>query len=203
MIFIYGDSHANSNFKNIALPCNNCHINSSTMHRIGRDSIILNCRPNEHDKNSILVFDFGEVDCRCHIKRQINLGRLEDDVIHELIDRYFAAIPKNVIQFREIIVSAIVPPTIQADYENVHGPITHEYPFVGSDQERSRFTEKMNAKIKEYCEIYDYTYFDPFDYYKNDIGCLKFELSDTFGHIKENSHILEKFVELVLSISNK
>lgn len=197
MLFFYGDSHTNSNFRNLAIQNRNYYRNSVTMHRIGRDGIIINFLPSEHTMNSILVFDYGEVDCRCHIERQINLGRNEDTIIDELVSQYFATISKNVQKCKCVIVVAIIPPSVKKEYEDVHGPITHEFPFLGTDEERCRFTLKMNQKIKEECFKYNYLYFDPFDFYKNSIGCLKYELSDTCGHIKDNAHILESFAQLL------
>ena len=58
-LFVYGDFHRAS----------------ITMHRIGRDNTIINFDPSMHDSNSIVVLDYGEVDCRNHIKKQTEMGR--------------------------------------------------------------------------------------------------------------------------------
>ena len=193
MIFIYGDSHANRNFRNLNLPFIDKHQNSITMFRIGRDNIIINFNNNEHDENSILCFNYGEVDCRCHIKRQINLGKNVDDITRDLVDKYFITINNNVNKYKKMIIIAIVPTTKQLELESIHGPIRHEFPFVGSDEERVSYTIKMNNLLREYCDKYDYIYFDPYKFYSDESGCLKFELSDTCGHIKINTHFLEQF----------
>jgi hypothetical protein len=62
------------------------------MFRIGRDNKIINYDPNMIEKNDTVVISYGEVDCRCHVKRQMNLGREEDAVIRELVDKYFTTI---------------------------------------------------------------------------------------------------------------
>lgn len=202
MIFIYGDSHANKCFKHLNLPFRDCHEQSITMHRIGRDNRIINFNSQEHDKNSILCLLYGEVDCRCHVQRQIDLGRLEDDIIQELVDKYWNTIVNNVVEYKKVIIVAVIPPTQQAEYEHLHGPIRHEFPFVGSDVDRVRFTTKMNALLEKYCnENPDYLFFDPYSYYRREDGTLKFEFSDTYGHVLENSVFLEKFVELYNSFS--
>ena len=72
-IFIYGDSHAYFNFKNT--PYKNFYEVGITMYRIGRDNTIINFDPSMHTKNSIIVLNYGEIDCRNHIKKQIENGK--------------------------------------------------------------------------------------------------------------------------------
>ena len=194
-IFIYGDSHANTNFKN--LKCYNFFESSITMHRIGRDDKIINFDNRMHNSDSILIICYGEVDCRCHIHQQIKLGRQEDIIISELVVNYFNTLKKNIVVYKKIIVCAIVPPMNKSKFEEIHGPITHEYPFLGDDDERILYTQKMNKLIQQKCVIYDYIYFDPFEKYTDQDGCLKYELSDTICHIKNNEYIIEGIKKLI------
>ena len=191
MIYIYGDSHALFSFNNLKLEHMNLYWSSITMNRIGRDNIIINLK--ESDENSVICLVYGEVDCRCHIKRQINIGRDEDEIITELVDKYFLTIKNNIKKYKSIIVVGIIPPREQEDYEKSHGPITHEFPFVGTDQERIRYTDKVNKLLEEYCNKYNYIYFNPYSYYENDKKCLNVEDSDTIVHLKNNSYFLEQF----------
>jgi hypothetical protein len=46
-----------------------------------KNNYIINFDNNEHDENRIICLNYGEIDCRCHIQRQINLNRNEDDII--------------------------------------------------------------------------------------------------------------------------
>jgi len=202
MLYIYGDSHSHFSFKNLQIPYKDCHEKSITMFRIGRDNIIINFNNSEHDMNSILCFAYGEVDCRCHIHRQINLGRNEDLIIDELVQHYFNTLKNNIHNHKKIIVVGIIPPTKQADYESIHGPILHEFPFVGTDDERVRYTSKANTIIKELCYSNGYIYFNPYEYYTRDDGTLKFELSDNIVHIGDNSVVLEKFMDLYAHITD-
>jgi hypothetical protein len=145
-----------------------------------------------HNTDSIIIICYGEVDCRCHIQRQIDSGREEDTIISELVNGYFNTMKKNIIVYKKVIVCAIVPPINLAKFEEVHEPITHEFPFVGTDASRVRYTEKMNKLIHQKCLEYDYIFFDPYEKYTDEEGCLKYELSDTVCHIKENSFVLQK-----------
>lgn len=197
MIFIYGDSHARFSFKGFVKE----HVNKSeisiTMHRIGRDNIIVNCDPKKHNANSIIILVYGEVDCRCHIQRQINTGREEDDVIKELVNKYFNTIKNTLLVYKKIIVLAIIPPTEQNEYESIHDPIKHDFPFVGTDEDRSRFTTKMNTLMKQKCTEYAYTYINPYTKYTRDNGCLKYEYSDRSVHLLQNDDFLEEVYSIL------
>ena len=194
MLYLYGDSHAHSNFKYINLHAINKHEASITMFRIGRDNCIINFNNQEHDANSILCFNYGEVDCRCHIGKQILLGRNEDDIIDELVHNYITTIQDNIKLFKKIIIIAIIPPTERNNYESLHGPIMHEFPFIGTDDERARYTDKCNNALKEACSKMNYIFFDPFAFYKRENGCFKFEYSDSIVHLGNNSHFLNEFM---------
>lgn len=186
MIYIYGDSHAEFSFKQLELPHINYRQYSITMHRIGRDNCIINYNPDEVTCDDIVCLVYGEVDCRCHIQKQINNGRNEDEIIHELVHAYFRTIKNNIKHSKKIIVMAVIPPTRKLDCERIHGPITHEYPFVGSDEDRVRFTKKVNALYEMLCDSHGYIYFNPYEHYTRPDGTLNHELSDTNVHIGKN-----------------
>jgi hypothetical protein len=196
MLYIYGDSHGCFNFKNLPIPHENHSQFSITMFRIGRDNMIINFDPVRHQAGSVICLAYGEVDCRCHIQRQVNLGRNEDDVIHELVDSYFRTIRNNISKDIKIIVTGVIAPTRQVDYEVIHGPILHEFPFIGSDADRVRYTAKTNAYMEELCKSHGYMYFNPYGYYTRDDGTLKHEMSDTIVHLGNNTYFLEQFMEL-------
>ena len=200
MIFIYGDSHAKFSFLKLDLPFMDKHEVSITMHRLGRDNVINNFNSNEHDHDSILIFNYGEIDCRCHIQKQINAGGNKDEIIKTLVNNYFTTIKNSINKYKKIIVVGIIPPTQQNDYEELYGPITHEFPFVGTDNERVEYTIKMNNLIEEQCNFNNFIYFNPYDYYTRTNGTLKYELSDKCVHLGDNSIFLKKFSELYTSI---
>jgi hypothetical protein len=198
MIHSYGDSHAHFNFKNLKLDYNDLSSFSITMFRIGRDGIIINFNKDTIQKDDIIVLSYGEVDCRCHIQRQINLGNNEDNIINELVSNYFKTIKSNIINIdAKIIIVGIIPPTKQYDYEILHGPITHDFPFVGSDECRVRYTNKVNKLLEELSIINNYIYFNPYSYYERPDGTLKHELSDSNVHLGNNLFFLEKFYEII------
>ena len=201
MIYIYGDSHAHFSFRNLKLDYTDLSHSAITMYRIGRDNIIINFNKDIIQKNDIIILSYGEIDCRCHIQRQLILGRNEDDIINELVTNYFTTIKNNTLNIdSKIIIVGVIPPTKRNDYEIIHGPIKHEFPFIGSDEDRVRYTKKVNKLFEELSIKNNYIYFNPYSYYERPDGTLKYELSDKLVHLWDNSYFLEKFVELYKNI---
>jgi hypothetical protein len=198
MIYIYGDSHAHFSFKNLKLDFFDLSCMSITMFRIGRDNMIINFNKNIIQKGDIIILSYGEVDCRCHIQRQINLGLNEDNIINELVNNYFKTIKNNITNIDvKIIIVGVISPTKQSDCEILHGPtILHEFPFVGSDEDRVRYTNKVNKLLEELSITNNYIYFNPYSYYTTPDGTLNYELSDKNVHLGNNSFFLEKFIDL-------
>lgn len=202
MLYIYGDSHGRFNFKNLKIPNINHSINSITMFRIGRDNIIIGLNKHTIQKNDIIIVSYGEIDCRCHIQKQINLGKNEDDVINELVNNYIRTIKNNTNGLDiKIIIIGVIPPTKQVDYESIHGPILHEFPFVGTDDERVRYTDKVNTLLEKLSNINNFMYFNPYSFYTRPDGTLKYELSDRIVHIGDTSVFLERFMDLYTKIN--
>ena len=169
------------------------------MFRVGRDNYIMNFNSEEHNKDSILCFAYGEIDCRCHVFRQKELGRDEDVIILELVLQFFRALTTHIKAHKQVIVVAVIPPLKKDDYEKVHGPITHAFPFLGTDEDRVRYRNKVNTLLKILCEKHRYTFFNPYDdYYRAPDGTLKYELSDTYCHLGNNTHFLEEFAKILL-----
>ena len=124
----------------------------------------------------------------------------EEAVIEDLVHNYLQTIRNNVSRYKHIVIVAVVPPTEILQYESVNGPITHEYPFVGTDSERVRYTERMNALLEQKCSEYRYVFFDPFEHYKNENGCLKRELSDSNVHVGDTTLLIQLFEELLATL---
>jgi len=202
MIYIYGDSHARFSFTNLNIEYKDYHCTSITMFRIGRDNSIIHFDTKHiFDINDVIVISYGEIDCRCHIQRQINNGKEEDAIINELVETYFQTIVNSIGNKNlRVIIVGVIPPTRQTDYELLHGPITHEFPFVGTDEDRVRFTRKVNIQLERIVTTNTnnrYIYFNPYSYYTREDGTLKHELSDTTVHLGDTSHFLEEFYKIL------
>lgn len=194
MIHVFGDSHGNFNFKGLTRPNQNYHINSTTMHKVGRDRLNYIDFNNYNIKNGdTIIYQVGEVDCRCHIGKQLKLGRKLNEIITTLSDNFIKSIEINADRYNDlkVIVACVPPPTKREDVERIHGPITHKYPFVDSDDERVNYTKLLNINLKKLCDDNNYIFLDYYSYYSDENGCLIFELSDTTGHIRDNNRIIE------------
>ena len=85
MLYIYGDSHAYFSFNNLKLRHMQLFQYSVTMHRITRDNTIINFHNSHLGYQNIFCLVYGEIDVRCHIGKQCNLGRDELDICKTLI----------------------------------------------------------------------------------------------------------------------
>jgi hypothetical protein len=157
--------------------------------------MIINHNPQKVTEKDTVLLVYGEVDCRCHIQRQIDSGRNENDVICELISNYFRTIRNKIHPRAKVVIVSIIPPTKQNEYESLHGAITHAFPFVGTDEARVRYTIKMNHLLEQNAKHNGYYFFSPYAHCTRPDGTLCFEMSDTCGHLKDATILLEQFVQ--------
>lgn len=196
-LFIFGDSHGRFNFANLSIKHLNLSQNSITMHRVGRDTEIPNFDQKYLSLNSVFVFCYGEVDCRCHIGRQVALGRAVETVVDTLVQQYIQTIIVRITEKKKVIVCSVVPPVKRGDYEDKFGPITHEFPFVGTDDERVKYTKLVNKQLQQACMTNGFIFFDFYDCFARPDGTLEFEKSDQICHIVQNTPILNQFMSLI------
>lgn len=201
-VFVFGDSHGEHSFKGMGF--HDRSTTSVTMHRVGRDGMgFLDMKRSGVRNGCMVILHFGEVDCRCHIKRQLNHGREYQDVLTTLVSGYVDTIQRNLEQLRDItvVLASIIPPVDRELYESVHGPITHEFPFEGTNQERSRFTQDLNRLLAEACQQNGWYYFDYHTIYADNHGMLRPECSDGTVHLGNNEMLRNKFQEFAKEIS--
>lgn len=106
-----------------------------------------------------------------------------------MVSNYFNTIYNNIKKYKKIIIGSITPPINKDKYESIHGPITHEFPMLGTDDERVLYTRLMNNKLNEYCIKFNYTFLDTYSHYSDENGLLIFDKSDTNCHIIDNKYI--------------
>jgi hypothetical protein len=193
MIYLYGDSHSRESFKGLLFPHESRTENSVTMHRIGRDKVIVNWKPC--NVNDTCIFVYGEVDCRAHIGKQIELGRTEDEVIDTLTKDYIDTI--RAIAHCRVIIVAVIPPTARKDYEA--SVPNGGFPFVSSDEERVRYTKSVNNHLSELCRQNNFVFFDPYEPYTRDDGCLRRELSDGNVHVGDSRYVISQFKRYLIT----
>lgn len=185
MIYIYGDSHAYYSFQGLPLEYTDLHCNSITMFRIGRDGIIP--RFVHPHLNDTLVFVYGEIDCRCHIQKQSH----ENSAIDTLVENYMYTIHRHATN--RVILVAVLPPTRREEYERFH----HDFPFIGTDEDRVRITKKVNARLELVSKRYGYTYFNPYAFCTRPDGTLCHEMSDTRVHLMNTTPVIQQFLDCI------
>ena len=118
-IHTFGDSHSSKihshwgyiNLPDVNIICN--HIGGKLMYTFGRLGLkLLNIRKHGVKENDIVIFCFGEIDCRNHVHKHVNEKKTYKDVIDELVINYFDSIKKNKILYNniKICVYNVVPP---------------------------------------------------------------------------------------------
>jgi len=180
-IYTIGDSHCYNGWDAKIIKFN--HLGPILCYTFGKEVLtrcnILDMMMKDGDT---IIFCFGEIDCRCHIFKHITNTITYQDIIDDIIDKYFKAIEINIIvsqiKFKNICVYNIVPPIQTFNTEN--NPL---YPFLGTDEERKQNALYFNKILKEKCIENNYVFFDIYDKYTDENGYLKKEYSDNNVHI--------------------
>lgn len=195
MIYLIGDSHIDHYFANLDIPHKNCHESNITMHRIGRDNTLINFKEEYNSLDNIFILSYGEIDCRCHIYKQVSYGYDYKDVCIILVTNYFNTIFSNIKKYKMILVCSIPPVVRLSDYSIKNNCANDAFPIIGSDDERIQYMLYMNSLIEEKCKEYGYVYLHINDYYKRGDESFNYELSDNSIHVNksQNKYIIDLF----------
>jgi hypothetical protein len=195
-IYTIGDSHSQLTFEydfNIQTRhprITNCfYLGPITMHRVGRDSISF--KDHSVPSNGIVISCFGEIDVRNHVNKHVNLGRDEDDIIEELVSNYMKALLFNRENgYKHIAVMNIVPVTeylFDRKSPDIRKPLlsgSPEFPYLGTNDDRKRYTLKMNKLLQTHCISNNFGYLDIYTKHVNEMGYLTLEYADGNCHIR-------------------
>lgn len=199
VIHTFGDSHADkhhSHWGNI----NNAniithHLGGRLMYTFGKQGLKLcNIKNFGVNENDIVIFCFGEIDCRTHVFKHITNENSYQEIITEIVINYFKAIHENVKQYENLSVSVynVIPPT-----RGFYCAPDHPYPFLGTNEERKTYYTFMNEQIKNLCKKHNYFYFDIYDACCDEEGFLKKEYSDGNVHLRNTEHSTKVVNDLI------
>ena len=110
-----------------------------------------------------------------------------------VVEKYFLNINENVKNNDTISVMVfnVVPPLEREKPENLWIEKGNGLPSLGTDEQRKLYTEYMNTKLAEYCEKYNYVFFDIYNKYVNEKGYINEELADGNCHINNPIYMKE------------
>uniref|UniRef100_A0A6C0BCB1 SGNH hydrolase-type esterase domain-containing protein n=1 Tax=viral metagenome TaxID=1070528 RepID=A0A6C0BCB1_9ZZZZ len=163
------------------------HLGPKLCYSIGRDGISI--RGSGVVNNDIIIFCFGEIDCRCHIHKHIGKKSYKE-IIDDIVEKYFIALKKCIESLTVTTCVYNVVPTVRAK-DIKENP---EFPLVGSDEERKRYVLYFNSRLKDKCHEYGFIFFDVYDKYIDKDGFLNRGLSDGNVHIQDGRFI-ENFLK--------
>ena len=193
MIHTFGDSHARFGwpfYENLKLH----EIGPILAYSFGVDKLkrldISNFNVKDGD---VVVFSFGEIDCRCHIHKYITKKAVEE-IINEIVLNYINAIKENVSQYKNLKVYVLsVPPASRKEYvfNNV------SFPHLGENEERKKYVKIFNEILIKYCEKYSYLFLNHYSPHLDSEGYLNGIYSADGIHVTD-SRFFEKFVLNIL-----
>lgn len=137
-------------------------------------------------EEGIIVFSWGEIDCRCHVKKhepwKETVDKLAADYIATILE-----MTKNSGQ--EVWVYNVLPPPRKGTFIESEG-----FPLVGTDEERLAYARRMNYRLRKGCEANGLVFVDVFEDYADENGFLRFDMSDGHVHI-EDEKPLARWIE--------
>ncbi len=188
-IFAVGDSHSRRCFENH-------HIIADSRVLVGYNKLDGKTAYNleRHEKKLLkilkplrekeLIFCFGEVDVRLHIKyKHLQLGVPVDQLIAKTAERYTSYVHALRNDGYRIHIFNVVP---AGDFL---GPAAEKwkeglsYPFNATYKERSSYTEQLNSAYAAYCDELQIPFIDIYRYLVDDTGKRRQELVLDFAHI--------------------
>ena len=147
-----------------------------TMYHFGRDKPIVTL---DIPEDAIIVFCWGEIDCRCHVHKH----QPWQDTIDKLAASYLDAVRVNVKGRKHTWIFNVVPPPRMKE-----GLIVNPaFPFLGTDQDRLNYVRRLNDRLRES----EFTFVDVYDRYSDKDGFLDMTKGDNHVHIADEVPLKE------------
>ena len=198
-IHTIGDSHAkipwnNISFNNIEIDVH--HLGPRLMHTVGEKPWLTSIKNFNIKKKDIVMYCFGEIDCRCHVWKHRSKGY--KNVINSLVNEYFTSIIKSTEKLKRsaVYIHSVVPAIKKK--QQLHNEVK-ELPFLGKDQDRRKYVEYMNYALEKSCKKHGFIFFDVYDFYSDEDGFLNYNLSDKSVHIENPKFIKKRLSEIFKS----
>lgn len=192
MIHTYGDSHSWFGWRDVKITKVNVnHLGPRLMYSFGANGEIV-VDSKKLSTGDVVIFCFGEIDCRCHIHKFVNLEKNNiNEVIENVVSLYIQTVDKNMNTYRNMNVATFiysVPPPIR----KAEGRENNEFPFLGTDEERKSYHQQMNEILRKKCSENNIGFFDVYKEYSDSEGYMVKNLSDGICHIYNPIYIEQK-----------
>lgn len=177
-IHTLGDSHAMYGWRDIPGVIVH-HIGPKLAFSVGRDGLTI---PSEFGIQSgdIVVFSFGEIDCRCHIHKHVTPEKSHKEIIDSIVTAYIERIVELSAKLpgvRCCIYNVVPPVQRHTTAEN------REYPYLGTDEERRSYTLYFNTALATTCAAHGLIFADIYNAYATPEKYLNHKYSDGYVHI--------------------
>lgn len=161
------------------------------MYSVGASGeIVVNSR--KLSNGDVVIFCFGEIDCRCHIHKFVNAEKDNiNAVIEHVVMLYIQTVNKNINTYSNVNVATFiysVPPPIR----KAEGQENNEFPFLGTDEDRKSYHQHMNEILRKKCSENNIGFFDVYKEYSDSEGYMIKALSDGICHISNPIYIEQK-----------
>jgi hypothetical protein len=174
VIHTVGDSHCWNGW--LKVPGVKFHLlGPMLMHTFGRDKMIVTA---DMPRDANVIFCWGEIDCRCHVRKHQPWKQTIDD----LVKNYIEAIDINTKEHRHYWIFNVVPPPRKEGM--IEAP---DFPMRGTDDERLSYVKYMNKKLKESGR----PFIDVYDKYCDKDGFANRELMPDGVHIGNEKYLIE------------
>jgi len=135
-----------------------------------------------------LIFVFGEVDIRIHIKyKQQQTGTTVGKLICNTADRYTTYVQALRKQGLDIHIFNVIPTGNFNTPEAERWKKTLCYPFLASREERTTYTKILNHKLAAYCQLRRIPFIDIYQHLVDSSGQRKKELIYDYSHLNNNT----------------
>lgn len=187
LVYTVGDSHSIQPWHKIPFvdtnPCG-----PMTMHHVGINPTHVDGSPilyvESFPKNAIVVFCWGEIDCRWHVHK----FQPWKDTIDKLVEDYLVVVRNNAKITPNIWLFNVVPPPHRSTAIESAG-----FPFLGSDDERLQYVRYMNSLLAKS----GFPFVDVYDRYADPDGFLIYEMSDAHVHLRDPQPLEDWLLEHV------
>lgn len=191
-IYTIGDSHSEYGWSNDIIKH---HLGPVLCYSFGKEKLKRCDIRNFNIKHGdTVIFCFGEIDCRAHVKKHITDTLTFQEIINMIVISYIEAIDLNIItsqlNLKNICIFNI-PPTCSWVDSIDH----HEFPWIGTKEDRKSYALYFNQILKEKCLEKGYIFFDIYDRCCDENGYLRMDISCEYGVHITDANYLNKFIK--------